>query len=463
VETSSADDDVLVLALGQDSGVAAGVDLTIHPDDDMLRVLCDLAGGDRRRARSMYFDSGLALWRTLRQVVEWRFGELGRVGKLLDFASGYGRVTRFVLRDLPPQRVWVSDVVAAAVEFQRRQLGVQGFVSTARPEELVCAERFDCILVSSLFTHLPEATFAPWLRRLWELLAPGGVLGFSVHDAGLLPAGRQLAESGLLFAPSSESCALPGADYGSTWVSEGFVRGALRAVAPSASVARVPRALANYQDLYVVVAEPGADLAGLPRPGAVQGFLEHCAWTPPDRLEISGWVVDRGGAGPPVEVRAWIGGEMLARSRELLPRPDVGAVFPTEAVAPLGWRLAARVPGGPTGLTARLRLEAVSADGSAWPLAESTVEGALLRSARLQCFFEHGAHQRLQERYQALQQELERAVASYESALESVRGEMRWQVHVRDARIAAMEASFFWKLRNRWFALKRFLRLTREP
>jgi SAM-dependent methyltransferase len=463
VETFPADDDVLVLALGQDSGVAAGVDLTIHPDDDMLRVLGDLAGGDRRRARSMYFDSGLALWRTLRQVAEWRFGELGRVGKLLDFASGYGRVTRFMLRDLPPERVWVSDVVAAAVEFQRRQLGVRGFVSTARPEELVCDERFDCILVSSLFTHLPEGTFAPWLRRLWELLAPGGVLAFSVHDAGLLPSGRQLPAGGLLFAPSSESRALPGADYGSTWVSESFVRGALRAVAPSASLARIPRALANLQDLYVAVAEPEADFSGLGKPGAVQGFVEHCAWTPPDRLEVSGWVVDRGGAGPPVEVRAWIGGEMAALCRELSPRPDVGELFGAETAAGLGWRLAARVPGGPPGLTARLRLEAVAADGSAWPLAESTVEGALLRSARLQHFFEHGAHQRLQERHEALRQELERVVGGYESALESVRGEMRWQMHVRDARIAAMEASFFWKLRNRWFAVKRFLRLTREP
>jgi SAM-dependent methyltransferase len=462
VGTSPADDDLLVLALSQDAVMAAGVDLTIHPEDEMLRVLCDLAGGDRQRARSMYFDSGHALWRTLRQVVEWRFGEIGRVGKLLDFASGFGRVTRFVLRDLPPERVWVSDVVAAAVEFQRRELGVRGFVSTARPQDLACGERFDCILVSSLFTHLPAATFVPWLRRLWELLAPGGVLAFSVHDAGLLPAGRQLPPSGLLFEPTSESCSLAVADYGSTWVSESFVRDALRGVAPSASAVRIPKALANFQDLYVAVAEPWADFSGLKLTGAVQGFVEHCGWTPPDALEISGWVADRGG-GLPVEVRAWIGGEVAERRGDLSPRPDVSALFPAEPVAAMGWRLSPRVPGNPPDLTARLRIEAVAAGGSAWTLAESTVEGALLRSTRLQHFFEHAAHERLQARHQALREELERTVGDYQQALESVRGEMRWQVHLRDARIAAMEASSFWKLRNRWFALKRSLRLTRQP
>jgi SAM-dependent methyltransferase len=462
VEISPADDDVLVLALGQDAVMAAGVDLTIHPDDEMLRVLCDLAGGDRQRARSMYFDSGLALWRTLRQVVEWRFGDIGRVGKLLDFASGYGRVTRFMLRDLLPERVWVSDVAAAAVEFQRRQLGVRGFVSTALPQDLACGERFDGILVSSLFTHLPEATFVPWLRRLWELLAPGGVLAFSVHDAGLLPAGREVPPSGLLFEPTSESCSLAVADYGSTWVSENFVRDALRAVAPAASAVRIPKALANHQDLYVAVAEPRADFSGLRLAGPAQGFVEHCGWTPPDRLEISGWLADRDGR-LPVEVRAWIGGEVADSCRDFSPRPDVAALFPSEPVAAMGWRLSPRVPGNPPDLTARLRVETVAADGSAGALAESTIEGALLRSTRLQYFFEHAAHQRLQARHEALGEELERTLADYKQALESVRGEMRWQVHVRDARIGAMEASFFWKLRNRWFALKRLLRLTRQP
>jgi SAM-dependent methyltransferase len=471
--TTDGDEDLLLLALGQETPIAAGVDLTVHEDDAMLRVLRDGAAGDRARARSMYLQSGLALWRTLRRVVEWRFGEVGRVGKLLDFASGHGRVTRFLVRDLPPERVWVADVAGAAVDFQRRQFGVHGFVPAPRPEDFACGERFDCILVSSLFTHLPEETFACWLRRLWELLAPGGVLAFSVHDAAVLPAGLQLPPGGLLFAPSSESGSLAAADYGSTWVSEGFVRAALCGVAPEASALRLPRALANHQDLYVAVAEPRADFSGLRLSGASQAFVEHCAWMPPGRLQISGWVADRPSGRLPVEVRARIEGEVRERCRDFSARPDVGALFPAERVRAVGWRLEPRVPGHPPDLSARLQLEAVDADGRVWTLDESSVEGALLRSTRLQLFLDHAARERLAAEHArlaadhaglaadnaALRGELRRTIAGYEERLAALGDEMRRQVGNLETRIATMEASFFWRLRDRWWALKRRLRL----
>jgi SAM-dependent methyltransferase len=453
------DDDLLLLALGQGMTIPAGVDLTVHQDDEMLRVLRDRTAGDRRRARVMYLCSGLALWRTLRRVVEWRFGELARVGKLLDFASGYGRVTRFLVRDLPPERVWVADITAAAVDFQCRQFGVHGFVSAPRPEELACLERFDCILVSSLFTHLPESTFAPWLRRLWELLAPGGVIAWSVHDAGMLPPERQPPPGGLRFEPTSESGSLAAAEYGSTWVSEEFVRGALGAAAPAASALRLPKALANYQDLYVAVAEPRADFSGLQVAAMPQAFVEHCSWTPPDRLDIRGWLSDRASGRLPVEVRARIAGELVERCRAFTPRPDVGSLFPGERVEAAGWRLAPRVPGDPPDLSARLRLEAVEADGRVWALEESSVEGALLRSTRLQLFLDHDARERLAAEHAALGEELQRTIAGCEQRLATLREESRLQVAALEARIAAMEASFFWRLRNRWWALKRWLRL----
>ncbi|HLX06406.1 MAG TPA: class I SAM-dependent methyltransferase [Thermoanaerobaculia bacterium] len=459
------DDDLLLLALGQGSPIPAGTDLAIHADDEMLRLLRDRTAGDRRRARFMYLQSGIALWRTLRRVVEWRFGEAGRVCKLLDFASGYGRVTRFVVRDLPPERVWISDITAAAVDFQCRQFGVHGFVSAPRPEALVCGERFDCILVSSLFTHLPEATFAPWLRRLWQMLAPGGVIAWSVHDAGMLPPGRQLPPGGLLFEPTSESGSLAVADYGSTWVSEGFVRGALGAAAPAASVLRLPKALANYQDLYVAVPESGADFSALQVAAPAQDFVEHCSWAPPDRLEIDGWVTDRASGRLAVEVRATIAGELVGRCQAFTPRPDVAAIFPGENVEAVAWHLAARVPGEPPDLSARLRLEAVEADGLVRVIEESSIEGALLRSTRLQLFLDHDARERLAAEHAALELEHQRVVAAQEQRLAVVREECRLQVAACETRIAAMEASFFWRLRNRWWALKRALRLVarREP
>src|SRR5262249_48949064 len=155
--------------------------------------------------------------------------------------SGYGRVTRFLLRLLPAERIWVADVYEGGVAFQERRFGVHGIVSTVDPAGFAAAagaEPFDAILVTSLLTHLPEDRFVAWLRVLLSLLAPGGVLAFSVHDRSVLPAGAELPPSGLLFQEISESGSLEVADYGSTWVSEEFVRSALdRALAGNGAAA----------------------------------------------------------------------------------------------------------------------------------------------------------------------------------------------------------------------------------
>src|SRR5690349_8804999 len=74
------------------------------------------------------------------------------------------------------------------VRFQEESFGVHGIVSTVRPEEFVCSERFDAITVTSLFTHLPDRRFVDWLRVLLGLLRPGGVLLFSVHGEEVLSA-----------------------------------------------------------------------------------------------------------------------------------------------------------------------------------------------------------------------------------------------------------------------------------
>ncbi|HTQ80135.1 MAG TPA: class I SAM-dependent methyltransferase, partial [Thermoanaerobaculia bacterium] len=156
----------LVVAVCPPRLLSQGLNLNIHAADEMLSFLEDTFGGDRDQALAVYFDSGRLIWETFREILAWRFGDLDRMGRLLDFASGYGRVTRFAVRDLAPERVWVADIYEQGVRFQEEQFGVHGLVSTASPTDFVTAERFDAILVSSLFSHLPEDTFHTWLARL---------------------------------------------------------------------------------------------------------------------------------------------------------------------------------------------------------------------------------------------------------------------------------------------------------
>ena len=440
---SLAETSFLVRSLLADLGLEPGdVDLAIDPEDEMLGYLVGSCAGDRERALYAYFQSGASIAGAMAQVLAWRFGEPGRVGRLLDFASGYGRVTRFLVRLLPAERIWVSDVYAEGVSFQQRRFGVHGIVSTIRPEDFAAAAdsgTFDAILVTSLFTHLPEERFVAWLRVLMALLAPGGVLAFSVHDRSLLPAGAELPASGLLFREISESGSLAGTDYGSTWVSEEFVRSALRRAllgggGAGASLHRLERGLCNFQDLYVAVPEADADFSGLAFRGEPYLFVERCAMAGPDRLELSGWAGVLG-CGSLAAVEAWLDGQLLARLPIDGSRPEVAAMLGDPRLERSGWGGACRLPPGISRSTSLLRLRVVDDRGAAHPEAAATLEAALHDSTKLEVT--------------VLRRELRQAA---EHAARQAR-----EAAALEARIAAMEASRFWKLRNQWFRVKGWL------
>lgn len=448
----------LLLALSDGTPICDGVDLGVHEEDEMWRLFYYRGSQNLNQSLVMYFHSGWKVWSTYRQILAWRFGQPGRVGKILDFASGYGRVTRFIVRDIPPERVWISDIYARGVEFQCRRFGVQGIVSTADPADFRCDERFDAILVSSLFSHLPAAAFLAWLRRLWCLLAPGGVLVFSVHDEVLLPAGHpgegELAARGIYFEEESESGSLSKAQYGTAWVTEGYVRDILAQVAqvtpeaPGVSVARFRRGFTSLQDLYVAVHQPGVDFSGLDVTGGVDGVLDHCGFSVPRQIQVSGWGVDRATGEPLREIRVRIDGQAVAASSDFHPRPEAVALFPMESVQPVGWQLAFDLPAGADHHSALLTLTAIDAAGREHGVFEGPLHVALLRSARMGQLYSYLEQQRMR--------------TEHEAEVARLRAEAGGQIAALETRIAAMRASRFWKMRDRWFAVKRRLGLTDE-
>ena len=66
--------------------------------------------------------------------------------------------------------------------------------------------------------------FKKWLGKLYSFLAPKGLLVFSVHDQAVLPSDIAMPVTGFFFQPHSESRSLDKNQYGSTWVTEDFVR-----------------------------------------------------------------------------------------------------------------------------------------------------------------------------------------------------------------------------------------------
>lgn len=459
------DDSPLVAALHLDL-VEMGTCLSVHARDEMFNVFYYGRGESRDLALHMYLDSGKHIWKALRRVLEGHFGQLGEIESLLDFAAGYGRVTRHIVTDLPPDRVWISEIDPAAVEFQENTLGAHGLRSTAEPEAFRPGRDFSCVLVSSLFTHLPEARFLPWLDRLLSLVREGGLLAFSVHDMALAPAGTT-AGARFLFHPSSESGSLSNEEYGSTWVTEEYVRGclaALESLTPGRlQVSRIPRGLASFQDLYVVSKGSGSSpVSSVPLEslrGGVDGFVEECRLNTLRRLLLQGWMIDRYTKAAVREVRFYIDGDLVGSTDALFDRPEVAINYPGDAGVGQGWQAELALPALPRDSdlsVTMLRIAALGSDGFVSTFAEGSVASFLTRLAVYRSL------ERERENW-TLQQTLQSERESFAPRLAEETRALRNEVHQLEARIAAMQASRFWKLRERWFSLKRLLRLTTEP
>jgi SAM-dependent methyltransferase len=334
--------------------------LRVHPGDEMFRYSIAALSPPEFGAMA-YFRAGLQILDALRQAAGWHHRPLARLDRVLDFAAGYGRSSRFLAALLPPERVWTAEILPDAVAFQRSEFGVNSIQSSKDPAGFRCDERFDLIFVSSLFSHLPERTWGAWLERLHGLLAPAGILAFSVHGEALVPPSQHLPEGGLLFLPENEADSWDVAEYGTTFVSEAFVSRVVEQRLGCDGFVRLPKSLCFSQDLYVVGSS--GHLAGDRRfwrgpYGQVAGV--ELVDVQKRRYRATGWAIDMDGA-PSPEVLVKVGRKQFAQVPSTLDRPDSIKKFQVpEGLHPKGWTASFRLPGKAVRPTAALTVAARS-------------------------------------------------------------------------------------------------------
>jgi SAM-dependent methyltransferase len=402
--------------------------------DDMLDFAMDLFDQDRDRAVTNYFVNGYEQLELVRHIARWRSK---RPRRMLDFASGYGRLTRFLVHEAVAEEVTVADILPGGMEFQAEQFGVRTILSTTLPADLAVEERYDLIFVASLFTHLPESTFTPWLQKLAGLLTEEGLLIFSVHDETLAPEKFE----GLYFRSTSESRVLDLADYGSTWVTESFVRSQVAAIGADWACVRLHRALADWQDVYVI--SPAAIPEAPPR-RTPKGFVETFESTP-ESLRISGWASSVSEPADRIELR--LDDEVIATTRHFGPRQDVAAYLGSPEGAQAGWELNVPHAAIRSFRYQAITIAAFSRDNHERILYLGTLEGLVGQSAREQT------------------RQLEHQLALRYNEIAALSDQLATVTHERttaEQTIAAMRQSRFWKARDHWFALKRKTGLTSE-
>lgn len=312
--------------------------LTIAEDDEMfVRGMLPGYAGRHGAAFYRYVESAIRLFEVYGGLAA-HLGGFERLSRVLDFGSGHGRLTRTLLQRMPRRKIWACDIYPNAVAWQAATFGVNALVSAPSPDLFALDERHEVVLAGSVFSHLPDALFRGWLGRLYELVAPGGLLAFSVHGAAFAPAGQAIGADGHGYAAWSESLTLDPQMYGMSYVTDDYVRDAVAGACGPAAAAGMrcfPRALFESQDLYVV---PGADvdLAGLAlTPSPLGSFRkrdgEGGGW--------AGWVLDTQPGARIVRASAHVGEAQVAELALTPGAEDVLRYFPGSPNAPLTWQV----------------------------------------------------------------------------------------------------------------------------
>ncbi|MEX1024388.1 MAG: class I SAM-dependent methyltransferase [Planctomycetota bacterium] len=268
------------------SGADPATVRTIHPGDELL-LWEQRLGRPSDELRATYMRSGHDTLRYVEDALRQAGRPLGKSRRVLEFASGFGRVTRHLVRVVDPKHVWTSEILEGADKFSAANFGVHGVGSAAAPEELPLEGEFDLIFVVSLFSHLPQTTFARFLGALYERLSDDGVLLFSTHGPAVVP-DVALDARGFGYDTGSESLALSGDEYGTTAVTIPRVGEFAEAVGVR-HLASLERGLWGFQDLFAASKQPLPGLDAWKHAPIPRGSIERCHFEG-GNVEIGGWV-----------------------------------------------------------------------------------------------------------------------------------------------------------------------------
>ncbi|MCS5723331.1 class I SAM-dependent methyltransferase [Herbiconiux sp. CPCC 203407] len=115
---------------------------------------------------------------------------------VLDFGSGWGRITRMLLRRFRADQVWSSDVDSEMTTLLHSTLpGVNAVTNAPWPPTVFAPARFDAVTAFSVFSHLSEEAHLQWAGEFARLVKPGGRVYITVLEEQFLTlvAGSQAA------------------------------------------------------------------------------------------------------------------------------------------------------------------------------------------------------------------------------------------------------------------------------
>jgi 2-polyprenyl-3-methyl-5-hydroxy-6-metoxy-1,4-benzoquinol methylase len=228
---------------------------TISPQCEMYRFASSRFSTDAE-TRDYYFETGFELANNLCEFLK-EVGTNPYQEDLLDYAAGYGRVTRYFVPVF--KSVTAADIAEDMITFHSQTLGIEGWVSPPDPAGLRArTDRYDVVFVFSLFTHLPRDTWSKWLAAIFSMVKENGYLVFSTHSYELfelIAPGKFDAKHkrDFVFWEANETEGrLPTSAYGCNIVTEKFVRKELSRLKTAEFIRRYRKGeFDRYHDIYI--------------------------------------------------------------------------------------------------------------------------------------------------------------------------------------------------------------------
>jgi len=234
---------------------ALGVESAVHSDDHIYRFCAEHPGFENlRQATSYYFQSSAKSAADLEKFIS-TYCDINHASfDLLEFASGYGAVTRHFKNKLPKANVISCDIHHEAVSFTQNELGVEAELSESVPEELKLSKSFDVVFALSFFSHMPKSTWGRWLASLAAQVRKGGYLIFTTHgEKSLVNFGNpKVDKEGFWFKRTSEQKDLDTEEYGMTVSLPRYVTNVIGAFPELSLVYFEEGFWWGHQDVYIV-------------------------------------------------------------------------------------------------------------------------------------------------------------------------------------------------------------------
>ncbi len=247
-----------LLSVIEQQALRFSVSPAIHPADHIFKFIMGHPRFESDEARvRYYFEDGANSATQFAELLHKFCGQTRRIPRVLEFASGYGCVTRHLVRN-KDFTLESCDIHAAAIDFLQTKIGVRAVGSSSFPENLSLPHEFDFVFALSFFSHMPITTWTRWLVRLTQYVRSGGVLAFTTHGMTSKPllGDPEIPANGFWFTAVSEQSDLSTEEYGSTIVTEDFVS---KNVLSISSVELLDTRTAywwGHQDLYVLRKTP---------------------------------------------------------------------------------------------------------------------------------------------------------------------------------------------------------------